>query len=89
MLPLSTWSSRGNRRLPFNRDFKPSTVFVDFSQRTVVSSMGVFGAAVIVKTDLPSLHHLRPLTTEPFVYSHARGFIISVTTRRIGPREGD
>lgn len=50
--------------------------------------MGVFGAAVIVKTDLPSLHHLRPLTTEPFVYSHAGGFIISVTTRRIGRRRG-
>lgn len=34
---------------------------------------------VIVKTD-PSkcLHHLRPLTTESFVYSHAMGFIISV-----------
>lgn len=79
--PLRIPSRLGNRTFPLTATLTgrdPSkrsapTLFVDFSQRTAVYGLGVFGAAVIVKTDLPSLHHLRPLTTEPFVYSHAGG----------------
>lgn len=79
------------RRLEGIEDF-PLTATLNLQRclwtfHSALPSMGAFGAAVIVKTDLPSLHHLRPLTTEPFVYSHAGGFIISVTTRRIGRRK--